>query len=132
MESFGGQDYMELQIIEHGFSVCKIKDLKQVDFNEEFVFLLKALDEVTLVCKSELVPSNIIASESGWRALKVAGILEFGMIGVIAKISKILSEAKISIFVASTYNTDYFFVKEENFEKAIQMLKRNNYTVPDA
>jgi len=121
---------MELQIIEHGFSVCKIKDLEQVNFSEDYVFLLKAPDEITLVCKSERLPSNTIACESGWRALKVAGVLDFGMIGVIAKISEILSEAKISIFVASTYNTDYFFVKEENFSKALQVLTQNGYTAP--
>jgi len=122
---------MELQIIEHRFSVCKIEDLEQLNFSEDYVFLLKAPDEITLVCKSEHLPPNIIESESGWRALKVAGVLDFGMIGVIAKISKILSEAKISIFVASTYNTDYFFVKEENFSRALQVLTRNGYTVPE-
>ena len=121
---------MELQIIEHEFSVCKIEDLEQVNFCEDYVFLLKAPDEITLVCKSEHVPTNNIASESGWRALKVAGVLVFGMIGVIAKISKILSEAKISIFVTSTYNTDYFFIKEDYFCKALQVLKQNGYTVP--
>ena len=37
----------------------------------------------------------------------------------------LLAENKIGIFAVSTYNTDYIFTKEENFEKAINVLENN-------
>jgi hypothetical protein len=38
-------------------------------------------------------------------------MLDFGLIGILSKISTILAEEKIGIFVISTYNTDYIMVK---------------------
>ena len=51
------------------------------------------------------------------------------MIGILAKISAILAEQKIGIFAISTYNTDYIFVKEENFAKALKSLAEHGYKV---
>jgi len=120
---------MELQKIECDFTVCKIENIEQADFTRDFVFLQKAPDEITLVCESDHVPSNTIAAETGWKALKISGILDFGMIGVIAKIANILAKTEISIFAISTYNTDYILVKADNFDRAIQELIRNDYIV---
>ena len=120
---------MELQKIEYDFTVCKIDNIEQVDFSKEFVFLSKTDDEISLVCESSSVPPVTIACEKGFRALKISGILDFGLIGVIANISGILAKENISIFVVSTYNTDYCLVKAEKFDKCIQTLRLNGYTV---
>jgi len=120
---------MELQKLEIDFTVCKIENVEQIDFAREFVFLSKTNDEISLVCESSYVPNNIIASEAGWKALKILGVLDFEMIGIIAKISNILAEAGICIFVVSTYNTDYIFMKDENCERGIQALMSNGYTI---
>ena len=34
-----------------------------------------------------------------------------------------------SIFAVSTFNTDYIFTKEEQFEKALNVLKAAGYTI---
>lgn len=120
---------MELQKIKSEFTVCKIVNTDNVDFTREFVFLSKTDEEISLVCESAFTPSNIIISEPGWNALRITGILDFGMIGVIAKISNILAEANISIFVISTYNTDYILLKKTSFNECLQLLKDNGYTI---
>ena len=122
---------MELQIIESEFTICKLDSVDGVDFTREFVFLSKTDDEISLVCESTCVPSGIISSESGWRGFKISGVLDFGMVGVIAKITNMLAEAGISVFVVSTYNTDYIFVKVENFEKTTQVLLSNGYLLKE-
>jgi len=61
--------------------------------------------------------------------LKIAGVLEFGQIGIIAKIANILAEAEISIFVVSTYDTDYILLKSENYDRGIQKLVNNGYEI---
>ena len=120
---------MELQKLNRAFTVCKIERVETVDFSREFVFLSKTDQEISLVCESAHVPSDPIAAEAGWQGLKISGVLDFGMIGVLAKIAEILARAGISIFVVSTYNTDYIFIKAEKFEKALGALMENGYTV---
>ena len=51
------------------------------------------------------------------------------MIGILAKISNILAEAEISVFVISTYNTDYILVKAENFDKCVNVLTYSGYVI---
>ena len=120
---------MELQKIECVFNICKISSVMQADLTCRFMFLSKTADEISLVCEAEYTPSEATAIEPGWKALKISDVLDFGMIGVIANISNILAEAKICIFVVSTYNTDYIFMKIEDYDKGIQALISNGYTV---
>lgn len=120
---------MKLEKINTGFTVCKLSRTENIDFSKQFVFLAKTDDEISLVCESDYTPPNTIASEPGWKALKIAGTLDFGLIGVIAKISGLLAEAGISIFVVSTYNTDYILLRSSAFDKGIQLLENNGYTV---
>lgn len=120
---------MELQKIERDFAICKVDNIEQIDFMREFVFVSKTDDEISLVCESEYIPSNSIVSESGWKALRISGILDFGMIGVMSNIANILAEAGISIFVVSTYNTDYILIKTESYDKAVQSLIHNGHII---
>ena len=120
---------MELQKIECDFTICKIADIGQADFTGEFVFLQKTPDEISLVCESAYVPRNAAAAEPGWKALKISGILDFGLVGVIAKIANILADAKISIFAISTYNTDYILMKADDYGRGIRELIRSGYAV---
>jgi len=120
---------MKLDIIRNDFSVCKIADINQVDFSREFVFLSKTPDEISLTCETSHTPQNATESEPGWKALRVSGTLDFGLIGVVAKISNTLAGANISIFVISTYNTDYILIKEESFERAVRALTVNGFEI---
>jgi len=120
---------MELQRVEREFNVCKINHIESIDFSQEFVFLSKTSDEISLVCDANYSPPGIISSEPGWKALKILGVLDFGMVGVIAKISNILAEAGISIFVISTYNTDYILLKINDFDSGVKILMQNGYMI---
>jgi len=118
---------MELQKLDGEFTICKIDNEEHVDFSKEFVFLSKTDDEISLVCESAYVPSYAKASKIVWRGLKISGELDFELVGVIAKITNILAKADISVFVVSTYNTDYFFMNAENLDAGIKVLIDNGY-----
>ena len=120
---------MELQRIECSFSICLIESAEHVDLTREFVFLQKTPDELSLVCESSCAPPNAIKVDAGWKALRVSGQLDFNQVGVIARISKVLAGVGISIFVISTFNTDYVLIKAENYEKGIGELVCNGYIV---
>ena len=116
---------MELKIINRKFSICKVEDLSQIDYSDEFCFIGKTDEELSLVCSTELVPQNAIECDNGWKAFRIQGVLDFSLIGILSKISTLLADNKIGIFAVSTYSTYYILVKEENFEKAINVLECN-------
>lgn len=120
---------MELKIISHDFSVCKVEDLSKTDLADEFCFIGKTDQELSLVCRTERVPDNTTAREDGWKAFRIEGVLDFSLIGILAKISAVLAENKIGIFVVSTYNTDYILTKKEDFESGIMLLEKSGYYV---
>ena len=93
--------------------------------------MAKTDEELSLVCPTKDVPAVTSARDDGWRGFRIQGTLDFSLIGILAKISAILAEQRIGIFAISTYNTDYIFVKEENFAKALQSLAEHGYKVTD-
>ena len=117
---------MVLQILPQDFSVCKVNDSKDIDLSGEFVFVGKTDEEISLVCTTASAPGDCIR-EDGWRAFRIAGELDFSLVGIIAKISGVLTEAGISLFVVSTYNTDYVLVKEESLDAAVRALTGAGY-----
>lgn len=122
---------MKIQTVKHDFSVCKIKDASEINFGDEFCFVGKTDEELSLVCISEHVPASAIERDDGWKAFRIAGVLDFSLIGILATLSAILAESNIGIFAISTYNTDYILTKSENFNKALEVLKKHGYQIDD-
>lgn len=120
---------MEIKKIEYDLTVCKLKSEKDIDLTKKFYFVGKTDEEISLVCLTEDTPTDTLEREDGWRAFRIQGVLDFSLIGILAKISTILAENKIGIFVVSTFNTDYILVKKENIDRALAMLELNGYTV---
>lgn len=120
---------MEIKRIEYEFSVCKVIDYSLVDLNAEYTFIGKTDEENSLVCRTCDVPPNVIERDDGWKIFRIQGILDFSLIGVLSKISKILAENEIGIFAISTFNTDYLLTKKENYEKAIETLNNAGYKI---
>ena len=114
---------MHLRILDGEFSVCKIHSIDGIDFNDEFVFAAKTDEELSLVCQSDKAPNDCIACEADWKALRIEGVLDFSLTGIISTISSALAAEKIAVFVVSTFNTDYILVKEVSLNTAIVALK---------
>lgn len=120
---------MEIKLLEQEFSICRLEDLTQVDFSDEFCFLGKTDEELSLVCSTGLAPSNAIERDDRWRAFRIQGVLDFSLIGILSRISTLLASREIGIFAVSTYNTDYILTKESQFEAAVEALKRDGYEI---
>jgi hypothetical protein len=91
-------------------------------------FIGKTHDELSLVVPQTL---SIEADESDtdWRVLEVLGPLNLSMVGIMAEIGGVLAKAKISIFVVSTFETDYFMVKQNTLESAVNALAKAGYKI---
>ena len=82
-----------------------------------------------MVCKTEDTPAETAERDDGWKGFRIQGTLDFSLIGILSKLSGILADHKIGIFAVSTYNTDYILVKEKNFEKALEVLESEGYSI---
>ena len=120
---------MELKILDYKLSVCKVANVSDIDLTADIFFIGKTDEELSLVCRTEDTPENTTERSDGWRGFRIQGVLDFSLIGILSKLSGILAEHKIGIFAVSTYNTDYILVKEENFNRALEVLASEGYTV---
>ncbi len=119
---------MTIEFLSLPFTVCKLPHDATIPAGE-FVFFSRTDSENSLVCPTEMTPSPLIAREDGWCGMRIVGTLDFSLIGILARISAALAEAKIGIFAVSTYDTDYIFIKEENRTKAEAALTAAGYTL---
>ena len=120
---------MELVKLGYDLTVCKVRDVSDIDMTAEFFFIGKTDEEISLVCRTEDTPTGTIAREDGWKGFRIGGTLDFSLIGILSKLSGVLAEHKIGVFAVSTYNTDYILVKKEYFDRALKALASAGYTM---
>ncbi len=120
---------LKIEVLARDFTVCKVTDYSGVDLTERFCFVGKTDEENSLVCETSRVPSNTTERADGWRALRIAGTLDFSLVGILAELSAVLACQNIGIFAVSTYNTDYILLKKDRLEDAVRELEAAGYTV---
>ena len=120
---------MKLEVLPQLFSVCKVADYGGIDFGAPFVFTGATDGEKSLVCPTALVSANTVARSDGWRAFRVAGTLDFSLVGILAALSKTLADAGVGIFAISTFDTDYILTKAEDFNRALAVLRAEGHDV---
>ena len=120
---------MKLIALPQLFAICQLKNTNPLNWEDPYIFVAKTEDELSVVCEINSVPQDALQVDLPWRALKIAGTLDFGLIGIIANLSSILAKNGISVFVISTYNTDYLLLKDSAFEQAVRVLRREGHIV---
>ena len=96
----------------------------------KFFSVTRTHEELSVVCPEASVPEGV-RSEKGWRALRVSGVLDFSLVGVLASLTAPLAEAGVALFALSTFDTDYLLVKEHDLGKAIEALVAYGHAVRD-
>ena len=120
-----------LAVLPHQFSIYSLDADATIPphvFQAPIYFIGKTNEELSLVLPDTVSISADISDE-GWKALEVLGPLELSMVGIMAEIGNVLATAKISIFVVSTFETDYFLVKSQDLDNAIAALVQDGYKV---
>ena len=96
--------------------------------SEAFLSFTRTPEETSIVCDDRSVPEGVQA-ERGFRALRVEDTLSFSATGVLASIAQPLADAGVSIFVISTFDTDYVLVREASLDDAVRVLREAGHTV---
>jgi GNAT superfamily N-acetyltransferase len=93
-----------------------------------FFSITRTADELSVVCRQDVVPEDI-RCERGWRCMRVEGTIPLSFVGVLASLTTPLTEAGISVFAISTFDTDYLLVKEKDLSPTVEALHRQGHSV---
>ena len=124
---------MTLDVLPGVYAICRLSanaPLPSWAAGSPFASITRSASELSIVCGSEQVPADVLA-QRGYRGLAVRGPLDFSLVGIMASLAGALAAASVSIFVVSTYDTDYLFVRAADFDRATAALRGAGHTVAD-
>jgi hypothetical protein len=122
---------LTLIVVDDTFAICRLASDAPIPAwatASDFFSITRTAGELSIVCPQETVPEGV-KCERGWRCLRVAGMMPFSVVGVLASLTAPLAEAEISLFAISTFDTDYLLVKAEDLESAVDVLRRPGHTI---
>ena len=96
-----------------------------------FFSVTRTSGELSIVCCARQVPPDV-AAQTGWCALKVAGPFALSEVGVLAALVAPLAKASVSVFVISTFDTDYLLVSEKQLLTALAALKHAGHCIEES
>ncbi len=94
----------------------------------DFVSVTRTPNELSIVCREDALPGNVRA-ERGWRCLALQGPFALDQVGIAAEFTRVLAASKVSVFVVSTYDTDYVLVPDKAIERAVSALRAAAHAV---
>ena len=124
---------MKLKILDSTFSIVKLSPTETIPSwatTCDVFSITRTNEELSIVCPSECLPMNdeLKEVENDWKCIKVEGVLDFGLTGILASLANPLAENRISIFAISTFNTDYLLIKSHSLEKARLVLENEGHS----
>lgn len=116
---------LSLEVMPGLLAVCRLSASQAVPewvLRLPFWSITRTDDEMSIVVP-EALASPTWRLETGFRALKVRGPLDFGLTGVLARLSVALAGAEVSLFALSTFDTDYLLVRDSDLVRAVAALQ---------
>jgi hypothetical protein len=132
---------MKLKVLDGEYSIVKLNNnFKNRDFvinlqhyEGGFFSITYTEDEISVVIEERKLDffkfTEIDKLNTNYVNIKVDEVLDFSLVGILYKITEILKTLKISVFVISTYNTDYIMIEKKNLERAVESLRNNGYEI---
>ena len=122
---------MKLKMLKGEYVVVKLPfdiQIPEQILKFDFYNLARTSDELSLVIRNdENFDYKKFEYEDNWSIFRFDSSLDFSLIGVLDGVIKPLSEKNISVFVLSTFDTDYVMFKTENKFKVISILENLEY-----
>jgi hypothetical protein len=122
---------LTLEILPETLAICRLDPSALLPPWAEagaFHSVTRTSGETSIVCRDGAAPDGVTAHR-GWRAIAVAGTLDFALTGILASLATPLAAAGVSIFAVSTYDTDYVLVPEGTLARAVAALTAAGHRV---
>ena len=122
---------LTLSLLPDTLAICRLPRDAEIPgwaLASDFYSATRTADELSVVCHQHHIPEGV-QREGNWRCLKVQGPLAFSMVGVMASLATPLADAGISLFVISTFDTDYLLVKQAHLESATAALTTAGHSI---
>ncbi len=122
---------LRLSVLDESLAVCRIEARTEIPpwaTGSPFFCVTRTPDELSVICPEERVPAGITC-EPGWRAFRLEGVLDFGLVGVLSSVAAPLAESGVGILAIATYDTDYVLVREPQLDLAITALRERGHEV---
>lgn len=123
---------LTLDLLDGRFAICRLGPEQAVPawaWHGPLASVTRTPSELSIVCAEAAVPATVERVQRGWCALVVVGPLDFGMVGVMARLMAPLAEAGVSILALATFDTDYLLVREPDLPRAIFALHAAGHRV---
>jgi hypothetical protein len=123
---------LNISVLPGNYSIYRfqaVSDIPDWIYTSDFYSKTRTEDEISVVANQVdyLVPDLICNRD--WCILKIDGHLDLSLVGIVADLSTILKSRKIPIFVISTYDTDYFLIKQADLSKGIKALEEKGHKI---
>lgn len=92
--------------------------------SRNFCSITRTPDEVTIVCESDLLPMHFTVRDDHWACLEVDGNMNMSLREILARLSPSLPNIEIALFIISTHDSDFVFVKQQTLERATAPLRK--------
>lgn len=125
------QRQLKLSLLKDKYAICTLPNTAPIPdwaLTETPVSITRTDKELTIVCAQDIIPLEL-QCDFNWRCFKIDGSFDLNQTGVISSISSPLANAGISIYVISTYDTDYFLVQDKNLEQTISTLSNAGHSI---
>lgn len=126
---------LTLTLLAGEFAICRLPPDAPVPAwadSASFTSITRTAEELSITCDRERIPADVQA-QPGWRCLKVEGPFDLNTtVGVLATLAEPLAQVGVSLYVVSTYDTDYLFVRGEQLDRTMATLTGQGHTIRSA
>jgi hypothetical protein len=122
---------LQLSLLDEMYGICVFPNNTPIPewvVTASWFSITRTRKELTIVCQQSIIPSDC-EYNSDWRLFRIDGSFDLNQVGVISSLAVPLAQAGISIFVVSSYDTDYFLIKERHLDNAIAVLTEYGHTI---
>ena len=122
---------LRLSMLDERLAVCRLEARAEIPpwaTGAPFFCVTRTPDELSIICPEERVPAGITC-EPGWRAFKLEGAFDFGLVGVLSSVAAPLAESEVGILAIATYDTDYVLVQGSQLDLAVAALRGRGHEV---
>jgi hypothetical protein len=122
---------MNLIVYDGLFAICRLDpgdDVPSWSSESPFLSITRSRDELSIVCSQHVIPQTIRCS-GNWRLLRIEGVLDLQLTGVLSNLLAPLAVAGVTVFVLSTFDTDYVMVPVQMLDRACGVMKAEGHRI---